>query len=168
MADNDADAIETPPAVAPFAPFALRRAVASDVAAIAALEKAAFTDPWSAAEFATLLNSRHGIFLVALDTVGRALAGYTIITTVLDEAEVLNLAVAPSLRGRGVGGLLLDAATSAASARGASSVFLEVRESNAAARALYASRGFTEVSRRRRYYVRPVEDALVLRGAAQR
>ncbi len=165
MDDCDADVIEQPRAVAAFE---LRRAVAGDLAAIAELELAAFTDPWSATEFVKFVDFRHGIFLVAVSTVGKELAGYTVITTVLDEAEVLNLAVAPSLRGIGVGGLLLDAGLSEAAARGASSVFLDVRESNAAARALYASRGFAEISRRRRYYARPVEDALVLRGAAQR
>ena len=90
-----------------------------------------------------------------------------IVAAVLDEAEVLNLAVSPSCRGLGVGGMLLDAALSEAAAAGATSVFLEVRESNVAARALYASRGFTEISRRSRYYRKPVEDALVLRGAVQ-
>jgi len=63
---------------------------------------------------------------------------------------------------------LIDAAIAEAESRGAESMFLEVRESNRAARALYASRGFEEISRRRGYYRTPVEDALVLRRAMQR
>jgi ribosomal-protein-alanine N-acetyltransferase len=73
-----------------------------------------------------------------------------------------------SSRGRGLGGKLLDAALDEVASRGADQVFLEVRESNHTARSLYASRGFTEVSRRRGYYRSPVEDALVLRLAVQR
>ncbi len=148
--------------------FAFRRASVDDVPEVASLERIAFTDPWSASEFEQLARSAHAIFLVAAGPAGEALAGYVIVAAVMDEAEVLNLAVAPSCRGLGVGGMLLDASLSEAAAAGATSVFLEVRESNVAARALYLSRGFSEISRRRRYYRRPVEDALVLRGAVQR
>ena len=148
--------------------FTFRRASPDDVPAVATLEKIAFTDPWSAPEFEQLALSARSIFLVAADPAGGDLAGYVIVVAVMDEAEVLNLAVSPGCRGLGVGGMLLDAALSEAAAAGATSVFLEVRESNAAARALYLSRGFSEISRRSRYYRKPVEDALVLRGAVQR
>jgi len=147
--------------------FVVRRASPGDLAAIASLEKIAFTDPWSPAEFTRLVGFANIIFFVAFDVAREMIAGYAIVSAVLDEAEILNLAVSPSRRGMGVGGLLLDAGMSAAAAAGATSAFLEVRESNAAARGLYASRGFSEISRRRRYYVKPVEDALVLRGAVQ-
>lgn len=148
--------------------FVLRQAEPGDVAAIASLENAAFTDPWSAAEFSSLVGLPRAIFLVAVEVADDRVAGYAIVSTVLDEAEVLNLAVSPARRGLGVGAMLLDAAVALAGVAGATSVFLEVRESNAAARGLYASRGFSEISRRRRYYAKPVEDALVLRGAVQR
>lgn len=148
--------------------FALRRASVDDVPAVAALERIAFTDPWSASEFEQLALSSRSIFLVAADSGGETLAGYVIVAAMLDEAEVLNLAVSPWCRGLGVGGMLLDAALSEVAAAGATSVFLEVRESNVAARALYLARGFQEISRRSRYYRKPVEDALVLRGAVQR
>lgn len=148
--------------------FPIRPAARADVPAIAALEKVAFTDAWSAAEFAILVHSGTTIFLVALEPEGGAVAGYVIVSAVLDEAEVLNLAVSPAWRGSGLGGRLLDAGLAEAAGAGAISVFLEVRESNVAARALYGSRGFREISRRRQYYRKPVEDALVLRGAAQR
>ncbi len=147
--------------------FLLRRAMLGDLSAIAGLEKIAFTDPWSPAEFRTLLDAPHIIFLVAVGVRDGSIVGYAIVSSVLDEAEILNLAVSPACRGVGAGGMLLDAGMSAAAAAGATAVFLEVRESNTAARGLYASRNFSEISRRGRYYKRPVEDALVLRGAVQ-
>jgi ribosomal-protein-alanine acetyltransferase len=79
-----------------------------------------------------------------------------------DEAEILNLGVAPSWRKRGVGRELMAAAVGDANRRGATRVFLEVRESNAGARAFYRGLGFEEVGRRRAYYRDPAEDALVL------
>jgi len=145
----------------------LRRATKGDVKSVAALEQLSFSDPWSAAEFTALLGGKHVVFLVAIDRADSALVGYAIVSAVLEEGEVLNLAVDPSRRGGGAGGALLDAGISAAAEVGVRSVFLEVRESNLSARRLYASRGFSEISRRRRYYDKPVEDALVLRLAAQ-
>ena len=82
---------------------------------------------------------------------------------VVDEAEIANLAVEPAARRSGAGRLLLDSALGEAAARGVRTVYLEVRESNEAARSLYASRGFDEIGRRRAYYAHPREDALVLR-----
>ena len=80
-----------------------------------------------------------------------------------DEAELLNLAVSRQSRRRGIGATLVEHAVREAEARGARAVFLEVRESNVAARALYASAGFDQVGRRKGYYQRPREDALILR-----
>jgi len=67
------------------------------------------------------------------------------------------------MRRQGIGASLLDAALAEGRRRGAQNMYLEVRESNSAARRLYASRGFEELGRRRGYYKRPVEDAIVLR-----
>jgi ribosomal-protein-alanine N-acetyltransferase len=80
-----------------------------------------------------------------------------------EEGEIADLAVAPAARRLGVGGLLLDRVVAEAMESGVRALYLEVRESNSAARALYHSRGFDTVGRRRRYYQRPAEDALVLR-----
>jgi len=77
--------------------------------------------------------------------------------------EVLNLAVDPPYRRRGLARALLDTALGVFQRRGADEVYLEVRESNAAARSLYGERGFEPVGTRRAYYRNPVEDALVLR-----
>ena len=91
------------------------------------------------------------------------IAGYVIAFSIDSDAEILNLAVAPQYRGKGLAGQMLDAAVIELVDRGVVNAYLEVRESNAAARALYSKRGFTEIGRRRAYYRRPVEDALVLR-----
>jgi ribosomal-protein-alanine N-acetyltransferase len=103
------------------------------------------------------------LFLVAVAD-GQT-AGYVLARHAADEAEILNLGVAPAARRRGVGRALVREGLAALAARGAVQVFLEVRDSNAAARALYAEFGFGEVGRRRGYYRRPVEDAIVLRAA---
>ena len=78
-------------------------------------------------------------------------------------SQLADIAVAPEGRRRGVGGMLLDRVIAESSARRLRALYLEVRESNSAARALYASRDFELVGARRGYYRRPTEDALVLK-----
>lgn len=155
------DARDTTPAERPpAADVTVREARPRDLPAVAAIEQVAFTDPWSPGSFASCVDNPAVLFLVAEDA--GAVAGYLVAWFAADEAEVANVAVAPAWRGRGVGARLLDAALGAAARRGTATVYLEVRESNAVARRLYARRGFAEVGRRRRYYQRPTEDALVL------
>ena len=143
-------------------PAIIRPASSGDIAAVAGIERASFGDPWSEAAFRELLQMRDAIFLVATRRAPEVIAGYVIARVVAGEADVLNLAVSPDDRGRGLGGELLDAGLSAVMERKVREVFLEVRESNVAALALYGSRSFTPVSRRSRYYRNPVEDALLL------
>jgi [ribosomal protein S18]-alanine N-acetyltransferase len=142
--------------------FIIRRASKSDVERIGLIERASFSDPWGEGEFGSVLDAEQTIFLVAEDQTVGEVSGYSIALSVLDESEILNIAVDPARRGLGLGGLLLDAAIEQARGRGATAVFLEVRESNDSARRLYASRGFSEISRRKKYYRTPPEDALVL------
>lgn len=143
-----------------------RNATTDDLISVAEIEKASFADPWSVREFDSVLQLAHTIFLVAEAGNAGGIAGYVVAMAVLDEAEILNVAVSPKHRRAGLGGALLDAALSELNRRGAESVYLEVRVSNTAARSLYASRGFVELSRRKDYYRTPVEDALVMRRAA--
>ncbi|GJG88393.1 ribosomal-protein-alanine acetyltransferase [Gemmatimonadetes bacterium T265] len=143
----------------------VRAASARDIDEVAALEQVAFSDPWSRTAFAQLVANPAVLFLVArqLDPGGPdPLLGYVAAWFAADESEIANLAVAPTARGRGVGATLLDAALAEVIRRNAAMTYLEVRESNVVARRLYASRGFTELGRRRKYYQRPIEDALVL------
>ncbi|MFL5576520.1 MAG: ribosomal protein S18-alanine N-acetyltransferase [Gemmatimonadaceae bacterium] len=156
------------------APGALiRLATRADLARVYEIERASFSDPWTRDSFASLLANPRVYFAVAERGGARAagaraardadVVGYVVAWLVVDEAEIANIAVSPDARGDGIGARLLDAALGVAVGRGAATAYLEVRESNAPARALYASRGFSPVGRRRNYYRRPVEDALVLR-----
>ena len=139
---------------------AVRPARPRDLPAVGVIEQASFGDPWSPAAFGPLVDNPAVYFVVA-ECEG-AVAGYLVAWFAADEGEIGNVAVAAGARGRGLGGVLVQAALDEAAHRGAATVYLEVRESNAAARRLYASRHFGEVGRRRRYYRNPVEDALVL------
>jgi ribosomal-protein-alanine N-acetyltransferase len=144
----------------------IRKANPEDVLSIGLIERDSFADPWGSREFTTALGATQTIFLVAEES--GAVAGYAIAVAVADEAEILNLAVHPDRRKHGIGSRLLDSAVEEVKSRGAGQIYLEVRESNEAARRLYASRGFDEIAKRKRYYRDPVEDALVLRLAVQR
>jgi [ribosomal protein S18]-alanine N-acetyltransferase len=135
---------------------------ADDVAAISEIERAAFSDPWSARSFRDALEHPAVYFGCARSDAGDV-QGYVVAWFVADEGEIANLAVAPEAWGGGIGRALLDAALDEAASRNVESVYLEVRDSNARARRLYQSRGFEEVGRRKGYYRRPVEDAIVLR-----
>lgn len=156
---SEADVIDS----APRPPVRLRSARRADIDAIVAIECASFGDPWDRGAFENLLDDPRASFLVA-ERDG-SVRGYVVAWFVLDEGEIGNLAVSGQARRQGVGALLLDGAIRTAAAAEVESLYLEVRDSNAAARALYASRGFAEVGRRRDYYRRPREDALVLKLA---
>jgi ribosomal-protein-alanine N-acetyltransferase len=141
----------------------LRPARAGDIGSIAKIERSCFSDPWSEESFGRLLDVPPAIFLVALFPPDDAIAGYIIAFSVGEDAEVLNVAVDPRFRGKGLAGQMLDAVLIQLGGQGVRTAFLEVRESNQAARSLYKSREFREIGRRKNYYRRPVEDALVLR-----
>jgi ribosomal-protein-alanine N-acetyltransferase len=133
----------------------------ADLPALGALERITFTDPWSPGDFAECRAA--GMTLLVAEQ-GADLVGYVVGRSVLDEAEILNVGVAGPARRHGVARALVQALLAAFAGSGVCSVFLEVRESNRAARALYQSFSFREVGRRPRYYRRPVEDAVVLRA----
>ena len=141
----------------------LRPAGEGDVNRVARIERACFADPWSEESFRRLLDVAPAIFLVALFPPDQEIVGYVVAFSVSEDAEILNVAVSPEVRGRGLAGQMIDAVLIQLAARGVRTAFLEVRASNQAARSLYKSRGFGEIGRRQRYYRRPVEDALVLR-----
>lgn len=145
------------------APSRIRSAAPADSAALAAIERRCFSDPWSEPSFREALASERTFGLVAESV--RGIAGYLIGREVSGSGEVLNLAVAPESRRHGIGGLLLDAGLAAFRRLRAHEVFLEVRESNHSAQSLYLARGFRPVGQRASYYRNPREDALVLRLA---
>ena len=140
----------------------LEIAVEADLDAIAALERESFSDPWSRASFATVIDEPAAIVVVARVSTD-PVAGYVVAWFAADEGQIANLAVRQPTRRRGIGSMLLAGAMLEGQRRGARNMYLEVRESNDAARRLYASRGFEEIGRRKKYYRHPVEDAVVLR-----
>jgi ribosomal-protein-alanine N-acetyltransferase len=140
----------------------VREATDSDLDRITSIEHASFSDPWPRGGFEPLVRAPHCLFVVANEDPGGPVAGYSVARWVEDEAELLNIAVADEERGKGIGGALLDQVMSTLQGKGVRHIFLEVRDSNQAARALYKSRGFRELSRRTGYYRRPTEDAIVL------
>ena len=143
------------------APYRIRSALPADAVGLVAIERRAFSDPWSEASFREALTSPWTFGLVAEGA--RGVTGYLIGREVAGTGEVLNLAVAPELRRRGIGGALLEAGLAALKRRRVEEVFLEVRESNRSAQALYLAYGFRPVGQRAAYYRNPKEDALVLR-----
>lgn len=140
----------------------IRPAGPADLEAVNAIECDSFSDPWPRSAFREALGSETLYFTVAVDGHG-AVVGYVVGWFAGGDGEIANVAVAAEARGQGIGGQLLDAALETAGRAGSDAVHLEVRESNAPAQALYASRGFVPVGRRRAYYRAPVEDAIVLR-----
>ena len=133
----------------------------SDLPAIMEIEHASFSLPWRESTFVGLLR-RTDADLIGATRLGR-LVGYCVCWTVGDQAELGNVAVAPDERGRGTGTRLVLAGLERVRERGARECFLEVRESNRAARMIYENCGFEAVGRRGKYYSRPTEDALVMR-----
>ncbi|MGA4211074.1 ribosomal protein S18-alanine N-acetyltransferase [Ralstonia nicotianae] len=144
------------------------RMSALDVAAVAAVEQAAFAFPWSRGNFEDSLKSGH--LGIVLRDGGNQVAGYLILMPVVDEMHLLNVTVAPAWQRQGLGRWLLRAAQALTLAHGFASLLLEVRPSNAGAIALYRRVGFAEIGRRKRYYPaenNTREDALVMRIACE-
>lgn len=132
-----------------------------DVPQIAALERLCFADPWSEASVAAELENDLSLWLVA--EADGSVQGYIGSQSVAPDCDIMNLAVAPGARRQGLGRQLLAALIDALHRRGIERLFLEVRPSNTAARALYDAFGFVQAGRRKGYYVNPTEDALILR-----
>lgn len=133
----------------------------SHVAQVAALEKACFTTPWSENSVRAELTNPLSLWLVAVDH--GEVVGYVGSQSVMDEADMMNVAVSDSYRRKGIARKLVEALITALDKRGVLSLTLEVRASNEPAKQLYKQIGFEQVGRRPNYYRNPKEDALILR-----
>jgi [ribosomal protein S18]-alanine N-acetyltransferase len=143
---------------------AVSDATLRDAAALSELHAHSFRRGWSETEFEQLLTE--GTTLAHRAMQGRSLAGFIVSRIVMGEAEILTVAVDRGFRGRGIAGALLRHHLGRLAGLGVGTVFLEVDEANAAARALYARAGFREVARRTGYYPQEngaAANALVLR-----
>jgi ribosomal-protein-alanine N-acetyltransferase len=139
----------------------LRRAAPADVAALMALEREASLHPWNQAQLVAEISRAAPDAVLVLE--GRAgVRAWCAYRLAVGELAILNLAVHPRERRRGLGRFLLEAGLRRGAAAGASRALLEVRASNDAARALYSDFGFVRLGVRKDYYVEPREDALVL------
>jgi len=137
-----------------------------DVDEVHALECSVFPHPWSRANFSDSVKAGYDAWL--LRDAGGQLAGYFLLMYALDEAHLLDVAVAGTRHGTGLGRYLLDTLCARAKEMGAESVLLEVRPSNARALAVYKRFGFAEIGRRKGYYPAHEgkrEDAIVMRHA---
>ena len=131
------------------------------VTQVAELEKRCFPDPWSERSIASELSNQLALWLVAEDN--GVVAGYIGSQTVPDESDMMNVAVHPNYRRRGIAEALVNTLCDALKERGSVSLTLEVRASNEPAKALYEKLGFEQVGRRPNYYRNPKEDALILK-----
>ena len=138
----------------------IRRARPEDLEPVTELEQRCFSRPWSYQSFAFELGSRDAWFSVAED--GGRIVGFAILHRFIDEAELFSIAVDEEYRRRGVGDMLLTDVIGGARLHGMVKVFLEVRQSNSAARSMYLKHGFEVYGLRRNYYDDPKEDAMLM------
>ena len=131
------------------------------MAQVAELEKLCFADPWSEKSVASELDNPLSLWLVALD--GDRVAGYVGSQTVMDESDMMNVAVHPDYRKQGVATGLIVGLVEELHKKGSRCLTLEVRASNAPAISLYEKLGFLQAGLRKNYYHNPKEDALILR-----
>lgn len=139
----------------------IRPACRRDLEAVLRIEREHFSVPWNREYVDAELHNRLAHFFVACAGESGDVAGYLLFWSLAGEIELHRIAVASAWRRRGIASRLLDRLLQAGPALGCERVVLEVRASNRAAIAFYEKRGFSQAGRRRNYYSRPDEDALV-------
>lgn len=142
-------------------PLAVLRAMSTDdLGDVIGNEQDSYSHPWSEGIMRDCLRVGYSCWVCELDGV---VVGHAVMSVAVGEAHLLNICIAPPWQGRGLGRLLLRRLYRVAGENNADTVFLEVRESNAGARALYEDEGFVEIGQRRGYYPaeRGREDAIV-------
>jgi ribosomal-protein-alanine N-acetyltransferase len=131
-----------------------------DVPMVAALERVCFRNPWSERAFTEEVTREVSVPLVAVE--GSGIVAYAIAWVVADELHIVNMAVEPSRRRRGLARALMSSLIAEARSRAARIATLEVRSHNEGAVALYESFGFVPIAVRKDYYRLPTDDALVM------
>lgn len=138
----------------------VRRMTEEDCTQVAEIEAENFSMPWSRMDFLKAVQSPEYLYLVAEEN-GEIL-GYCGCIIVLDEAEIPNVCVCKSARKQGIGRNMLQKLLGEAKKRNVTVLYLEVRQSNAAAQALYRQLGFEEIGIRKNFYERPQENAVLM------
>lgn len=131
-----------------------------DLETVAGFEREGFKEAFSLPELKRMLELDYCMFRKT--EVGGTLAAYAIFYFIAGEAELLKVYVAPEYRGRGIAYRLITGCEKEIAGRGGRVIHIEVRESNASARALYLKAGYEESGRRREYYMNPTEDAILM------
>ena len=140
----------------------IRAAEQMDIDAIVRVENACFSTPWSIDAIKhEICENKLADFMIACDEENNSI-GYIGIWTLLDECQINKIAVMPEKRKIGIGKAILNHVLELTRDMGVKSWYLEVRESNTAAQALYRSAGFSSVGTRKNYYINPVEDAVLM------
>ena len=135
-----------------------------DIDQVLAIEQASFSMPWSRNLFLSEFRSPiiSNLIVALADVSERTVFGFTVFWLVEDEMHILNLAVKPEFRRKGIARRLVLAALKRGHDKGAKRAFLEVRVSNVAAQKLYSNLGFSGIGVRRDYYDSPIEDAVLM------
>ena len=139
----------------------IRKAKLYDVPAHARIEEGSFDSPWSAEEITRDVTAESGVY-VAVALAGDERAGYADMRLISGEAQIYNIAVAPDFRRQGVGEALLTHMIDVSRENNCELITLEVRAGNAAAMELYKKLGFKETGRRKGYYLKGGEDAVLM------
>jgi [ribosomal protein S18]-alanine N-acetyltransferase len=139
----------------------IRKATAADLPALERIENEQFSNPWCREYYAAELTNRFSHFFVAVDPRQDALVGFLLFWKLGNELELHKIAVASAWQRRGHAAQLLDFFMRAGRSWGCQRAVLEVRAANTPAIRLYEKFAFRQVGRRRDYYDKPVEDALV-------
>jgi ribosomal-protein-alanine N-acetyltransferase len=148
-----------------FAPFLVREADAEDLPGLMQLERACFDSPWTEAALEQELGLPQAEIWLVFEEAQTVPCAYINFWVAAGEVSLLNVAVHPGARRRGLAGKLLALMENRGANRGGASVFLEVRRSNEAGRALYAAQGYHQVGIRKGYYSDNREDAVVMSKA---
>jgi [ribosomal protein S18]-alanine N-acetyltransferase len=141
-------------------PVDVRNMKVEDIPSVVAIETASFTTPWSEASLHGEIDSYGSTARVAV--LGDQVVGYVIAKKVLDEAQLLDLAVMQAHRRQGIARMLMEDLIQGLRYNGAAKIYLEVRASNIAAIELYGSFDFATTGVRKGYYNNPVEDAILM------
>ena len=140
--------------------YIIRQMEKKDIGQVERIEKEIFSIPWSAHSFEDAAMTKENIYLVC--ECNGVIAGYCGLWTVLGEGNITNMAVDKEYRKKGIGEALMKEMEKRGRQKDVDIFFLEVRQSNAAARRLYDKMGYKEIGTRKRFYERPVEDAIVM------
>jgi ribosomal-protein-alanine N-acetyltransferase len=144
-----------------MAQLIIRQAEERDILAIEGLEQVCFSDPWSYESLEhDILNNKLSFYIVA--EVEGVVCGYVGIWNIVDEGHITNVAVSPDYRRKHIASNMLDVLIASCQEAGVERFTLEVRAGNEPAKALYAGKGFKEISVRKGYYQDNGEDAIIM------